>query len=203
MIAEWLAAGLGDAMGLPVREASLVNVPQALAFTEGAQVLRTGIAFGSVELPQPDDLAFSLAESLPRDLRADVLAFDYWLHNADRILGPAGGNPNMLVSKDNPLVLIDHGNAFDPEFDPLSFKANHAFASCRALWLEVARRREWKKRARAAMKLIPARWQAMPEAWHESDHGEMLHDIRMEDVIFLLQQVATRETTFWKPLLTP
>ena len=203
VIAEWLAAGLGKAMALPVREVSFVDVPEALAFTEEVRILRPGIAFGSIELAQPDDLTFSQAESLPRELRAEVLAFDYWLRNSDRTLGPAGGNPNMLSSRGHPLTLIDHGNAFDPEFEVRSFLANHAFTPCRALWLEAARRRAWKKRAKAALKRLPAMWEAMPACWHENDGDEMLHDFRLEDVMILLQQVEADEALFWNPLLTP
>ncbi|RYD35238.1 MAG: hypothetical protein EOP86_09000 [Verrucomicrobiaceae bacterium] len=96
-----------------MREASLVFVPSMLV-TADAQALGHGIAFGSLELPQSDPLMWTGTGSLPFSLRAEVLLFDCWIHNMDRTLGPAGGNPNLLTAADTELALIIMGMVLMP-----------------------------------------------------------------------------------------
>lgn len=151
VVAEWIVTGLGRELGLPVRDCAVVTIPPELASSRFGEKLGSGPAFGSLELAHADDLSFSLAECLQESLRANVLAFDLWVRNADRILGPAGGNPNLLVAAGQPVALIDHGNAFDPDFDTSDFIRNHAFAGTRCWWLGGSKRRTWEKSARAAL----------------------------------------------------
>ncbi len=201
MISEWLAAGLAEAMKLPVREAVLVQIPPEL-ITADLRELGHGGAFGSLELAHADDLSFSTAAKLPAPLRAELFLFDYWIHNADRALGSAGGNPNLLVTTGHPLAVIDHGNAFDPEFQLSGFLAHHAFADCRMEWLEPLRRLDWEERARAALQVIPPLWDAVPLAWHENAHGEIQHEMTLENVLFLLNRFSPDPSVFWSTLLS-
>lgn len=188
-------------MTLPVREAILVRIPPEL-ITASLRELGPGLAFGSLELAHADDLSFAMAARLPASLRAQVLLFDYWIHNADRVLGAAGGNPNLLVASGHPLALIDHGNAFDPDFHLPNFLIHHAFADCRIEWLETPRRQAWEVAAQAALRGISSLWNAIPPEWHEDNHGEIRHEMTLENVHFLLDRFVRDPSVFWSPLLT-
>lgn len=202
LIAEWIAARLASALGLPAREAALVQIPQLL-ITEEFSGLGYGTGFGSLELPHADSLAWSVAENLPLPLRAEVLLFDYWIRNLDRTLGAAGGNPNLLTATGTPLALIDHGNAFDPDFNAAILSDHHVFASCKAHWLNKAHQTGWQKRARTALKQLPALWEELPQDWHENRFGDSLHQITLESLHTLLHRFTPSRTAFWSGLLSP
>jgi hypothetical protein len=199
VISEWLAAGLAEAVGLPVREAAIVEIPTVLVTPE-IRELGHGPAFGSVELAHADDLSFFTAAKLPTPLRSELFLFDYWIQNADRILGPAGGNPNLLVATGHPLAVIDHGNAFDLHFDSTAFCGHHAFADRRVEWLDTSRGKGWEERASTALERVPALWGGIPVEWHENAHGEILHEMTLENVLHLLNRFTRDPSGFWSPL---
>jgi hypothetical protein len=199
VISEWLAAGLAEAMGLPAREAVIVDIPFALVTPE-IRELGHGLAFGSLELAHADDLSFSSAAKLPTTLRAELFLFDYWIQNADRILGPAGGNPNLLVATGHPLAVIDHGNAFDAHFNSNDFCDHHAFADRRVEWLDANRRQTWEAKASAALERVPDLWDGIPLEWHENAHGEIQHEMTLENVLHLLNRFTRDPASFWSPL---
>lgn len=200
VISEWLAAGLAEQMQLPVRECALVQIPAQLITLEHRR-LGSGLAFGSLELAHADDLSFAAVAKVPAPLRAELFLFDYWIQNADRVLGAAGGNPNLLVANGHPLAVIDHGNAFDPSFTPEAFCDGHAFAESRVHWLETARRQAWEARALAAAARLSDLWEGIPQEWHENPHGEILHEMTLENVSRLLHRFTADPTRFWSPLL--
>src|SRR5258708_5581501 len=100
LIAEWVANRLGKLLGLPIPEFAQLQLDPLLleysAKTLELERLGGGILFGSrresnlVELRQAD---------LPRidlNLKGRVLAFDWWIANADRVFIDGAGNPNLL-----------------------------------------------------------------------------------------------------------
>jgi hypothetical protein len=200
VISEWLAAGLAERMQLPVRESAMVQIP-ALLITPELRRLGSGLAFGSLELAHADDLSCAAAARVPAPLQAELFLFDYWIQNADRVLGPAGGNPNLLVANGQPMAVIDHGNAFDPSFSPEAFCNNHAFAGSRVQWLEIDRRQAWEAKALAAADRLSELWESIPQEWHENPHGEILHEMTLENVSRLLHRFGADPTRFWSPLL--
>jgi hypothetical protein len=203
VVREWIAARLALHFHLPAREGVMVEIPVEFAALPVAAALGTGKGFGSLELPQADLLTWHGVEQLPRPLRATVLLFDYWIQNADRTLGPAGGNPNLLRAHGVPLALIDHGNAFDSAFDVSIFKGHHAFASCVADWLDRKAQREWMVQAVRASATIPDLWNFLPEEWHENTFGDSLHDLSMENTLSILSRIEDSSSAFWTTLLTP
>lgn len=203
VISEWLGAGLAFAMNLPIRAPSFVRIPSSLIIALGGHELGEGIAFGSLELPFPDHLSFSHSLSLPEPLRAEILLFDYWIRNTDRVLGPAGGNPNLLMSREVPVALIDHGNAFDDHFVPADFLKSHVFSGTRSNWLDATRRHAWQQQARHAATTLEALWGHIPETWHEDAHGDPRHQMTLEMVQNMLQAPHLPDFPFWQPLLTP
>lgn len=167
LISEWLAARLAREMGLPIPDVDLVEVPVELCRGAGDTDLKPGPAFASVSLgPGAADLQ-------PRDLGrvrpgilAETLVFDAWIRNADRILGPVSGNPNaMMVSPGSRFFLIDHDNAFDPEWDPVAMNRLHLARLQAAHWLDSGHRDEWLVRARNAFDKLEIFWQELPPEW--------------------------------------
>ncbi len=60
-----------------------------------------------------------------------MLLFDWWVHNEDRHLTLRGGNPNLLWDMQlGQLVVIDHNQAFDRDFNASRFLDSHVFAAC-------------------------------------------------------------------------
>lgn len=172
LISEWLAARLAADLGLPLPDADLVDVPVELCRAAGHTDLKPGPAFASISLgPGATDLQpRDLGRVLPGTL-AETLVFDAWIRNADRILGPLGGNPNaMMVSPGSRFFLIDHDNAFDPEWDPGAMHRLHLARRQAAHWLDSIHRADWLARARNAFDKFGGFWQELPSEWVEAAH---------------------------------
>ena len=130
MICEWIAGQLGRRLGLPIAPFEMVEVRAeliAIATRVDMADLGAGLAFGSQKLPVVE-LSASHVQYVPDEQQRDVLVFDWWVQNADRTLGEAGGNPNLFwdVEHEN-LVVIDHNQAFDKSFLAPVFAETHAF----------------------------------------------------------------------------
>ncbi len=62
---------------------------------------------------------------VPLELQRQVVAFDWWIRDADRLRGDA----NLLWDANHQsLVVIDHNLAFDSQFDAAQFSTQHVFA---------------------------------------------------------------------------
>jgi hypothetical protein len=124
---EWICAHLARSFGLMVPPFSLVNVSQAL-LDEAQQSWRdlgTGIAFGSQNHATAAWVEPSMADKVPVQVQRDVLMFDWWVHNSDRLTH----NSNLLWDTSNKhLVVIDHNMAFDANFTTTSFFSHHIFS---------------------------------------------------------------------------
>jgi hypothetical protein len=112
LLAELIAAGVGQALELPVPEVVLVDLDLALGMAEPDPEIQellersagwnVGLDYlpGSLPLGKPDDAGIS------PELAADVVWFDAYLSNVDR----TPRNPNLLLWH-RKLWLIDHGAA--------------------------------------------------------------------------------------------
>lgn len=131
LIAEYVCGRLARSFGLPVADFEIVEVPQELISWENTTDLYdlgAGLAFGSKALLHVQEFSISHSQSVPQQLRKDVLLFDWWVHNADRTLSEKGGNPNLLWDQvTSKLAVIDHNQAFDELFNPQNFAALHVF----------------------------------------------------------------------------
>jgi hypothetical protein len=173
LICEWVAGNLGRDLGLPIPPFAVVEVPPELIGVGGMPDLAdlgAGAAFGSqrhalIELPH------TAVDEVPPELQWDVLAFDWWIRNGDRTLTRAGGNPNLFWDPAGAeLLVLDHNQAFDPDFDPADFQSLHAFAQqIPALFGDLVRRAEYAKRLEIAL----GRWDevlaGVPPAWYFAD----------------------------------
>jgi hypothetical protein len=170
LISEWLAARLAGELGLPLPDVDLVDVPAELCRATGYADLKPGPAFASVSLgPGAADLQSRDLGRIQPGTLAETLAFDAWIRNADRILGPLGGNPNaMMVSPGSRFFLIDHDNAFDPDWCPGTMHRLHLARSQAAHWLDSSHREEWMARARKAFDKFEDFWQELPPEWRQA-----------------------------------
>ena len=112
LVAEVIVGELARALGLPVPEIVLVDVPEALGRTEpdpeindlvtGSAGLNCGLDF----LPGALDFNADSAELITAEQAAEIVWFDSFTTNVDR----TPRNPNMLVWHGH-AWLIDHGAA--------------------------------------------------------------------------------------------
>lgn len=128
---ELLCAKLATALELPVAGFDVLEVPEALlefCAVPGIRELRAGPAFGSLYVDDASSLLPVEASSVPQELCWQILLFDWWVQNEDRTLGAKGGNVNLLWNPvGRALTIIDHNNAFDPDFNEVAFFEHHVF----------------------------------------------------------------------------
>ncbi|NAW11565.1 hypothetical protein GRB80_01755 [Halomonas sp. D1-1] len=168
-LCEWIAGSLALETGLPVAPFEIVHVPEELMeFDSGLDLedLGAGPAFGSRECGV-SELSFSRVDEVPNKLQQQVLAFDWWIRNADRILTAKGGNPNLLWDEGaGELVVIDHNQAFDPDFDSVDFLAHHVFCVQTAtIQQDLLRRHELADAMIAALQRWDSILEQVPEEW--------------------------------------
>lgn len=173
LICEWIAGRLGVALGLPVAPFEIVDVPTELLHAGGGLNLAdlgAGPAFGS-RRREVMELNAATIELISDDVQRDVLAFDWWIKNPDRYLTERGGNPNLFWDTSvGELVVIDHNQAFAPDFEPEIFRDLHVFAGqANSVFRDIARRAEYNQRFADAL----ADWEcirdSLPEEWHYID----------------------------------
>lgn len=207
MICEWVAARLAQELSLPVAPFTVVELPERLvaeSFTPDAVDLGKGEAFGSQEIEFASQFQWSQMNVIDAGLRTQILVFDWWIANIDRILGEAGGNVNLLwTSAPQQVHLIDHNLAFSSEVIDGSwadFCANHVFGQCRQNQvlqeehlsgprgtLQVAaatsdgQRRNCENfglRCHLTWDKIEEIWNELPEKWQESCHTLGLEEVK-------------------------
>ncbi|MDR2849077.1 MAG: hypothetical protein LBW77_00800, partial [Verrucomicrobiota bacterium] len=130
---ELLSARLAERFGLPIAPFGLLGVPTSLLefctipdIRQG--VLTAGPAFGSQLVEDTVSLLPVMIQHVPEEVRQKILIFDWWIQNADRILGDLGGNVNLLwTPARGQVIVIDHNNAFASDFDETVFFENHVF----------------------------------------------------------------------------
>lgn len=172
-ICEWIAGRLGETLGLPIPPFAIVEVPSELIELGGMPDLAElgkGPAFGSrrhslIELPH------SAVDEVPLEVQCDVLTFDWWIHNGDRTLTATGGNPNLFWDPaDAALLVLDHNQAFDPDFDPADFRRFHAFGrQIPALFEDLVRRVYYAKRLELALERWDTIVSEIPPDWYFVD----------------------------------
>lgn len=125
---------------------------------------------------------------------------DYFvkLKNADRALTEIGGNPNLLWQVDpGQLVMIDHDNAFDSDFDPTDFGNFHALKEHLGAWAPEVRPEmgKWLQAGRAHLDDI---WEEIPEEWLVNPHGDSRCGLDKSGLNAFLLAPQT-DPDFWNP----
>jgi hypothetical protein len=168
-ICEWIAGHLALKLHLPIAPFEIVEVsPELLSIAsdEASRELGEGPAFGSRK-SMVVELSKSQLPHVSAEVQRDVLAFDWWVRNGDRNLTETGGNPNLFWDVEKQLlVVIDHNQAFDPNFSTTDFFAFHVFSGQRhALFGDWVLRQEYNTRLAAAMVDWSAICHTIPPTW--------------------------------------
>lgn len=208
LVSEWLGSRLAAEMRLPVAAFTLVDVPvklvQAVIGIETSG-LSPGIGFGSYDVGhgsrdmEPGDL-----ERVPELVLSEVLAFDLWIQNADRCLTQQGGNPNVVIEAyQNDLFLIDHDNAFDPDFSAEELCGTHLGWRQRSHWLDATEREIWESKAKAALEKVPTFWEELPELWRNADLGSVANPtLDLDLLLAMLGKLEEDLDSFWKTIIS-
>lgn len=198
-VCEWVAAQLATELGLPIAEYVLAEVPDELVEAgvfPDIQQLGSGTVFASRELPHPQELTATTRDLVPPKTATDILVFDWWLHNEDRHLTERGGNPNLLWDmQGDGLVVIDHNQAFDRNFDPKTFLESHVFAR---FWNNIfgdhLERQRYGTKLQAVLSKLPSIRATIPSSWWYVDDG-VLADVSWDEIEACLERC--RREDFW------
>lgn len=117
LLSEVCAASLGQAMGLPIPDFVIAEIPAALikvsTDVEVSRSLGVGPGFASHWQNACEPLTPTIRDRQSPEFLATLYAFDHWIANGDRSLGDEDGNPNLLYNlTDKKLVVFDHNMAF-------------------------------------------------------------------------------------------
>lgn len=197
LIAEWVAGRLGKMLELPIPyfEQLLLD---PLIFDYGVQSkqaahLGKGTVFGSRREPNVVEIRPADVPMIELKLRAQVLAFDWWLMNPDRTLTEDAGNPNLLWDEARQqLVVMDHNLAFSPSLMG-SFWEDHAFREAERLWTATFCE-DMSAKFSKALSELPEIWAELPEDW-----TEIPTDLTFAAIEQVLSKPIHEAKQFWSP----
>ena len=191
---EWIAGNLGVKLGLPIAPFEVVHVPVELAEANpDYRDLGVGPAFGSLKQTIME-LNYAGIDLVPDELQRSVLAFDWWIHNDDRMLSESGGNPNLFWEpEDDQLVVIDHNQAFAPDFSADNLMKYHVFIGQRInLFGDALYRRKYAEAFQAALNQWQNICDNIPEEWHYLDvEMTVPANIRLDAIFNILNRCNT------------
>ena len=204
LVKEWVAGRLAREMGLPVAEVSQVRISSALIAgnQEYEAELGHGIAFGSVKVEAAERLALEFVRQDDSGGLSRILLFDWWVRNSDRALTEIGGNPNLLWEiHPGRVVMIDHDNAFDADFDVAAFRRFHALRAHLGSW-DPAVRAELSAWLEAGLGRLDDIWTEIPEEWLVDSHGDSRCALDKESLKAVLSSRRS-DPDFWTIPNTP
>lgn len=194
---EWLAGHLGQALGLPIPPFCIAEVPpELLAEAPSAwRELGTGPAFASEAQNLFQWTELSAVTRMPRKLKQDVLVFDWWMRNMDRM----AGNTNLLWdNKDCRLMVIDHNLAFDRDFSAQAFREHHVFKDeWAAVFEDLAEQADYANRLATALSVWKEACHNVSPEWRwENDECDVAADFDPAAAFQLLARCLTPD--FWR-----
>lgn len=205
LVAEWLCAEMASQLGLPVAPYAIGTVPEELISADLSGwlgELGAGAVFASRRV-QAVELTDVHRDEVDRELRRDVLAFDWWIRNGDRSLTTSGGNPNLLWNPagDGSLVVIDHNLAFDASFSAEDFADTHVFSDeLPSLFSDFVARQAYVERFRRALFAWESSCAKLPTDWSYID-PERTIPVAFDVADFRVVLDRATEASFWD--LTP
>lgn len=163
--AEWICGHAARAMGLTIPPFCLVQIDEALLaeLPREDRALGSLPAFGSQKHPHVAWLEPAMVGQVPAEAQRDVLVFDWWVQNTDRLVK----NSNLLWDADaESLVVIDHNLALLPGFNAAEFLQHHIFASqWDAVVGDLVVRDRYMERLAVALVAAEEARRTAPEAW--------------------------------------
>lgn len=191
---EWICGHLALRFGLHVPPFEIVEVGEDLLRETPAewQDLGVGPAFGSRLHPSAVWMEVGLISRVPPGVQRDVLVFDWWIRNGDRLTG----NTNLLFDASaKELVVIDHNMAFDGDFKVEEFLAHHVFAAqWAAICADLVVQAEYAQRLSGALDALPLACHNVPSEWHWANaEMDVPANFDLEDIQNTLNRCATPE----------
>lgn len=199
LVKEWVCGRLAQSMHLRCADIFQVVIPKELVNgdRELESELGHGIAFASKVVSPAVPLAREFVRLDSNGDLSGILIFDWWIKNSDRSLTNTGGNPNLLWKTDTgEVVMIDHDNAFDTDFDAAHFWKFHALRDQRLAW-EPSRRehlRNWLLKGQSRLDFI---WEELPETWLINDFGDPRVTLDKEGLRRVLSSPFEDPEKFW------
>lgn len=177
LVCEWVAGQLAVELRLPIAPFAQVQVDEALETIlglRGDHDLAAGLAFGSRIAEHTREFEPALLARCDPAFRRDLVAFDWWVRNADRTLGAIAGNPNLLWNTEGQTpVVIDHNMAFDRGFDAQQFLKTHVFRTdFEAITGDMLLRADYEQRFNALLAGFSAVWAELPQNWIVDEDGQ-------------------------------
>lgn len=199
LVCEWVAAQLATSFGLPIADYALAEVPAELIIPgqkPDLSQLGAGIVFASRELPHVQELSVTTRALVSVEQATDVLVFDWWLHNEDRHLTELGGNPNLLWDiQTEQLAVIDHNQAFDPDFDSARFLASHVFADrWNCVSADLVEQAKYLEKMETVLAELNKVRDSIPEPWWFVDDG-VPANVSWDEIVRCLERC--RLDDFW------
>jgi hypothetical protein len=198
LVCEWLAGCLAQRLNLPVPPFAQVVIEDEFAAymaSQGDNDLAAGFAFGSQIAVHTHEFEPSLVARCNVQFRRDLVAFDWWVRNADRSLSALAGNPNLLWSSATQApVVIDHNMAFDRDFDAALFLQTHVFrADFAAIASDMLLRADYEQRFEGLLADFATIWSEVPQNWIIDEDCKSRFD--REQFLAVLRQV--QKLGFW------
>ena len=193
-ISEWVAGSLARHLGLPVPPFDIAEVPRQLLDlrpTEERREWGDGLVFASRVVDNAVEIRFSDLRKIPLRNQAEILLFDSWIGNGDRMLSDLGGNPNMLWSDlAQQVSIIDHNLAF--ETPAVDVRAHHVFSAASSAW-DLVFFSELPQHLAAAAATVAHIWSKLPDIWVDESAGL----ITLEGVQERLHMSTDIHSSFW------
>ncbi len=185
LINEWVCASLAKRFGLPVPHFCLLRLDSCLkelVNSEWVQDLEFEYLFGSKSVAPCEKITVSDIDNYTPELKRDILVFDAWILNNDRMLTDSGGNPNLLITLPNlDLKVIDHNLAFDTEFNQKDLRNLHVFSKVLETYpIQLPEQADYCERFESVMDGFDEIIDQIPNEWIESlsCSGEYLSEIK-------------------------
>lgn len=189
---EWISGHLGVSLGLPMPPFALLQVDQTLLAELPKEWRDIGAtpAFGSRHHDSATWFEPNLIEKVPPDVQQAICIFDWWVRNSDRL----SGNTNLLWDAESQkLIVIDHNQAFDPDFDAQEFCQDHVFAAqWAAIRADLFLQADWSRRLSEALPLAQWACDNAPQEWHWANtEMDVPADFAPEKALALLARCTT------------
>jgi hypothetical protein len=196
-IIEWICAHLAKALGLPVAPFALVEIaPELLKETPKAmQEIGAGLAFGSQEYVGALWFELEHVDKVDVTLKRDILVFDWWIRNADRLTT----NSNLLWDAvKEKVVVIDHNLAFDADVAAPDFLSHHIFGGqFEAVFQDLVEQTRYQTRLCSALAVLAKAYDSVPEEWWWFDDERTVKaDFNWAAARALLQRCESND--FWR-----
>lgn len=194
---EWICGHLAEALGLPLPPFALVQLDPGLVkeLPKDQQAIGSLPAFGSREQPHTAWLELGISQRVPVALQRDVLVFDWWVRNTDRLRG----NTNLLWDAEHEgLVVIDHNLALEDNFNAAEFQDQHVFADqWSALTQDLVLQAQYLQRLSQALPAAHKALESAPEEWlWENSEFDIPARFDRAGALQVLERCATPD--FWR-----